>query len=92
MIIRIMGEGQVEVGEDHLEELNRLDDVLGDAIDSGDDTSFRAALEALLAAVRSYGTPVPDDALVESDLVLPYADAHIDDVREMLAGDGLIPG
>jgi hypothetical protein len=46
----------------------------------------------LLDAVRQAGTPVADDALVDSDLVLPYTDAHIDDVRAMLSGEGLIPG
>lgn len=92
MIVRIMGEGQLEVDESHLSELNRLDDLLGDAVDSGDDDRFRAALAELLDAVRGAGTPVPDDALVDSDLVLPYAEAHIDQVREMLTEEGLIPG
>jgi hypothetical protein len=32
------------------------------------------------------------DSLDESDLILPPADATIDQVREMLSEDGLIPG
>jgi hypothetical protein len=95
MIVRIMGEGQLEVDQSHLGELNRLDELLTAAVDADDDAAFRQALEALLAAVRSYGSPLPDDALVDSDLVLPFAEAHITEVREMLAetaGEGLIPG
>jgi hypothetical protein len=92
VIVRIMGEGQLDVEDSHLPELNRLDDALTAAVDSDDDTAFRAALEALLAAVRSYGQPLPDDALVDSDLVLPFAEAHVDEVRQLLTGDGLIPG
>jgi PspA-Associated protein len=46
----------------------------------------------LLDAVRSRGTPVADDALVDSDLVLPYEGADIDEVRGLLSGEGLIPG
>ncbi|MFW6034172.1 MAG: PspA-associated protein PspAA [bacterium] len=92
MIVRIMGEGQLRLDEGDLTELNRLDDELGEAIESGDDETFRSALSALLEAVRSAGTPVPDDELVHSDLVLPYEDAHVDDVRAMLTEDGLIPG
>ncbi|MFW6203813.1 MAG: PspA-associated protein PspAA [Actinomycetota bacterium] len=92
MIVRIMGEGQLRVDDGDLDELNRLDDELGEAIESGDDESFRSALIALLDAVRSAGTKVPDDELVHSDLVLPYEDAHVDDVRAMLTEDGLIPG
>lgn len=92
MIVRIMGEGQLRVDESHLVDLNRLDDALGEAIESGDDETFRAALVTLLDEVRNVGEPVPDDELVDSDLVLPYAEAHIDEVRELLTGEGLIPG
>ena len=91
MIVRIMGEGQLRLDAGSLDELNRLDDELGAAIDSGDDERFRAALMALLDAVRAAGTPVPDEELVDSDLVLPYAEAHVDEVRAMLTDDGLIP-
>jgi len=91
VIIRIMGEGQFEVDDTHLTELNRLDDVLGEAIEGGDDDTFRAALAALLAEVRRAGSPVADDALVDSDLVLPYDEAHIDEVRELLTDEGLVP-
>jgi hypothetical protein len=91
VIVRIMGEGQLRLEAGSLDDLNRLDDELGAAIDSGDDERFRAALLALLDAVRAAGTPVPDEELVDSDLVLPYAEAHVDEVRAMLTDDGLIP-
>ncbi|NEE01772.1 PspA-associated protein PspAA [Phytoactinopolyspora halotolerans] len=91
MIVRIMGEGQLRIADEFFTELNRLDDELSEAIDSGDDEKFRAALVTLLDEVRKVGTPVPDDELVDSDLVLPYAEAHIDEVRELLTEEGLIP-
>ena len=40
MIVRISGEGQFEVPDGHVEELNRLDDDLTKAVDSGDDAQF----------------------------------------------------
>ncbi|HET6727878.1 MAG TPA: hypothetical protein VFG96_00565 [Jiangellaceae bacterium] len=92
MIVRIMGEGQLEIDDSRLTELNPLDDALTAAVEAGDDAKFRSALVALLDAVRSLGSPVADDALVDSDLVLPFAEAHIDEVRELLSGEGLIPG
>jgi hypothetical protein len=92
VIVRIMGEGQLEIDDSRLTELNPLDDALTAAVEAGDDARFRSALVALLDAVRSLGSPVADDALVDSDLVLPFAEAHIDDVRELLSGEGLIPG
>jgi hypothetical protein len=92
VIVRIMGEGQLEIDDARLSELSPLDDALTAAVEAGDDAKFRSALVALLDAVRSLGSPVADDALVDSDLVLPFAEAHIDEVRELLSGEGLIPG
>jgi hypothetical protein len=49
------------------------------------------ALGALLDAVRERGVPLPDDALEPSELILPAADASLEEVRAMLTDDGLIP-
>jgi hypothetical protein len=38
------------------------------------------------------GTALPDDTLEPSTLILPDAEATMDNVREMLSGEGLIPG
>ncbi|MFD9128291.1 hypothetical protein [Kitasatospora sp. NPDC059571] len=94
MIMRVMGEGQFEVGDSHLNRLNELDDELLKAVEAGDGAAFRTALQGLLGAVREFGSPLPDDSLEPSDLILPDSEATIDEVREMLRteGDGLIPG
>lgn len=92
MIVRIMGEGQVEVADGHFAELNRLDDELLAEMESGDERGFRRTLGALLDAVRRLGEPLPDEALEPSELILPAEDATLDEVREMLSDDGLIPG
>ncbi|MGW1773791.1 PspA-associated protein PspAA [Streptomyces sp. NPDC002104] len=92
MIVRIMGEGQVELADSHFTELNTLDDELLAEMESGDEEGFRRTLGELLAAVRRLGTPLPDEALEPSELILPAPDASLDEVREMLRDDGLIPG
>lgn len=92
MIVRIMGEGQVKLDDDHFAELNKLDDELLAEMESGDESGFRRTLGALLDAVRSMGTPLPDESLEPSELILPAPDASLEDVREMLSDDGLIPG
>jgi PspA-Associated protein len=92
MIVRIMGEGQLSVDDSAVSELNRLDDKLDVALSGGDEQAFRVALHALLAQVRAVGAPLPADALAASDLILPPADATMDDVRELMSEDGLIPG
>ncbi|MFE9636629.1 hypothetical protein [Streptomyces sp. NPDC006463] len=92
MIMRILGEGQYEIAEGHLVLLNELDTALQSAADAGDEAAFTAALSALLDAVRTPGTPLPDGAITPSDLVLPDADTSLAQVCELLSGEDLIPG
>lgn len=92
MIIRILSEGQYDVPDDEVDGLNILDENLEHAVDSDDEKEFSAALEALLSKVRTVGTPVPLEDIVESDLLLPFGDASVEEVRELLGDEGLIPG
>ena len=92
MIVRILGEGQYDLDDDALDALNGLDAEIERAIEAGDEEPFRTALSGLLAAVRSSGAHHADESLDESDLILPPGDASLDEVRELLGDDGLIPG
>ncbi|MEU3658879.1 hypothetical protein AB0E77_03820 [Streptomyces sp. NPDC032940] len=91
MIVRIMGEGQVRLADGRLAELNKLDDELLAEMENGDGPGFRATLQALLAKVHELGEPLPDDSLEPSDLILPSPDATLEEVRELLSDNGLIP-
>jgi len=94
MIVRILNEGQWQV-EDHLvEELNSLDDSVEQAVNADDQELLASALEGLLDKVRTAGTRVPDAELHDSDLILPAADSTLADVRSLLSEseEGLIPG
>lgn len=92
MIVRILGEGQLEVSDGEMDGLNQLDADLQDAVNAGDEGRFGSTLARLLARVRSVGKPLPDDELKPSELVLPGADADLAEVRELLGEEGLIPG
>lgn len=92
MILRIMEEGQLELPEDDLDELNELDDVLVAAVEAGDEAAFGDALSALHARVRELCTPVPEDYLGPSELVLPPVGSTLAEVRDLLSDEGLIPG
>ena len=92
MILRILGEGQLEVSDDSLLELNELDEVLIQAVDKGDEAQFQTALTNLVNQVRAIGKPVADDYIGPSEFILPGSDATLDEVRELLSDEGLIPG
>jgi hypothetical protein len=92
MIVRILGEGQLEVDDSAADELNDLDAKLEAAVEKNDEAGYRAALDALLERVRSLGTPVGDEVLEPSALILPQADLTMNEVRKLLTDEGLIPG
>ena len=92
MIVRILGDGQLQHDDAASDELNTLDAALEKAVNEGDEQAFRPALVALLDRVRTLGTPLAADSLEPSDSILPRADANLDEVRNMLSDGGYIPG
>ena len=92
MIVRILGEGQLEVPDSAAEELNQLDATLEQAVERNDEAGFRSALQALLVRVKQIGSPADPDELKPSHLIIPQSDATMDEVRRLLSDDGLIPG
>ena len=91
MIVRILGEGQWDLDDAHLEALNALDTSVEQAIESGDEAAFSQGLVALLDVVRQQGTRLEDDALEDSDVILPMSDATLEEVRALLTEEGLVP-
>jgi PspA-Associated protein len=92
MIIRIMGEGQLKLDNSAVDELNKLDSDLEKAVEANDEAAFGSALQGLLAKARALGVALPPDAIEPSELILPREDATIEEVRDLLADGGLIPG
>jgi len=95
MIIRIMGLGQWSMEPDQLISLSDVDEAVEQSVASGDQDALRAALQHMVKGVKDVGTAVPDDVIVESDLVLPDVDATVEEVRALLDSTqefyGLIP-
>ena len=92
MIVRIMGEGQLRVDDSEIDSLNALDTQLQAALEAGDEIGYLQALAALTDRVRAIGAAVSDAELVPSDIVIPTAEVSIADVRELVGGEGFIPG
>ena len=95
MIVRILGLGQWVLEPDQLLELNSIDEHIEKAVAEDDEAALSAALADLVRAVRERGEEVPDDVIVESDLVLPDSDTSLAEVRALLDAQsdyyGLIP-
>jgi hypothetical protein len=91
MIVRISTEGQYEVDGADVDELTELDNQAVAACDS-DEEHFREAYGRLLEFVRTKGSPVGEDHLGSSDLILPPPDVSLEEAKEEFTGEGLIPG
>jgi len=90
MIVRISGEDQYRL-EGENGRLKELDDAVLAAIHDHDEQRFHSAYEELLAFVRSHGTPLADDELAGSDLILPPPDISLAEAQSEFTGAGLIP-
>jgi hypothetical protein len=91
MIVRISGEGQFRLPDEHADRLNELDNRAVNAVESGDETGFRQLWTQMLELVASDGNALPDDELVESDVILPPRDITLEEARGEFTGEGLIP-
>lgn len=91
MIIRVMGEGQFNVADVDEEQLQTYDNEVEKAVADKDLAHVQDALTRLREFVLEHATPVDEDYLGPSDIVIPYADANLEDIDELLTGEGFIP-
>jgi hypothetical protein len=91
VIVRIATEGQYRLPDEDAERLNALDNDAVEAVDAGDEDRFHALFEEMLALVRSDGERLPEDELVESDVILPPPDLTFVEAQQEFVGEGLIP-
>ena len=91
MIVRISTEGQYRLPDEFADRLNDLDNDVVAAVEAGDEERFREVFAQLLELVRSDGSPLAEDELEESDVILPPPDLTFDEAGHQFTGDGLIP-
>ena len=92
MIVRISTEGQYELGDEHAQRLNELDNAVVDAVGAGNEGTFRALFDEMLGLVRDKGSPLGDDVLHDSEVILPPPDLTFEEAGRDFSGEGLIPG
>lgn len=90
MVVRILHEGQYDVGAESLDELNRLDQQAFEAVAEGDEARFRPIFEQILTLVRGRGKTLGAEDLRPSELILPASDSTMDEVRSLFTEAGLL--
>ncbi|MCK9250226.1 MAG: hypothetical protein M0P31_14775 [Solirubrobacteraceae bacterium] len=91
MIVRIFGDQQYRMPDEHHVPLNDLDDAIVEAVEARDEATYRSRFDALLAYVREHGVPLDDDELTGSDVLLPPADLTLEEATREFTGEGLVP-
>jgi hypothetical protein len=91
VIVRLMGEGQYRVDDSVRERLNELDDQAMAALEASDEIELDQKLEDMFALVRAEGERLEDDDLSASDVIVPPADLTLEETRQLVSHEGLIP-
>ena len=91
MIVRIATEDQYRLPDADAERLNELDNAAVAAVEAGDEDRFHEVFEQMLDLVRRAGTPLDEDELEESDVILPPPDLSFVEAAAEFTGEGLIP-
>jgi PspAA-like protein len=91
VIVRLMGEGQYRVDDAVRERLNELDDQAMAALEASNEVELDQKLEEMFALVRAEGERLADDDLSASDVIVPPADLTLEETRQLVSHEGLIP-
>ena len=91
MIVRVLGEGQYEVPDALLRQLDEIDNAAVAAIERGDEEALRARLAELHRTVETAGRRLEDASLTASDLIVPPTDLSLEEARRLFSAEGLIP-
>lgn len=91
MIVRISGEGQFRLPDEHAARLNELDNEAVAAVEAGDEQRFGELWEQMLALVKTDGAGLEEDELVQSQVILPPRDITFEEAKAEFTGEGLIP-
>jgi hypothetical protein len=91
MIVRISGEDQYLLPDGDSPRVKELEDAVLAVVEGGREDGFNDAYRTLLDYVRSHGTPLGEDELEQSDLILPPADLTFEEAGKEFTGEGLIP-
>jgi hypothetical protein len=91
VIVRLMGDAQYRVDDALKGRLNELDQQVAEAVEANDEAGLWKGLAALANAVRENGERLADDSLEPSDAIVPPEDLSLEEARELMTGEGLIP-
>jgi hypothetical protein len=90
MIVRISGEGQYELDNTAVRQLDQLDTQLTAALDAQDEKRFQEVLAQTIELIRTQGKAVPHDRVVGSNVIVPPDDVSLQEAQSFFTDEGLM--
>ena len=84
MIVRILGDNQYRLDDEHGAQLDVLDEQLVAAMEADEAAPFDATLQQVVAFVHESGTLLDMDEVLPSDVIVPAPDMSLAEARELL--------
>ena len=84
-----MCEGQFRVPAALYDELNEIDNRIVDIVAEGKAEEFRSELTKLVAMIRTKGSEVAAEEILESDIIVPPEDLSLEEAKEVFTGTGI---
>lgn len=91
MIVRIATVGQYRLDDAVTSELQEFDDAIVEAVAGSDSEAFQDLLQRMNDLVTQKGTPLADDEIVPSDVILPPPDETLEEAQQLLSSEGFVP-
>ena len=90
LIIRVLHEGQYDVEGQALQQVDKLDKEVFEAVAEGDRGRYEQLFAQVIDLVRREGKPLAVDDLRGSQLVLPAPDSTFEEVRALFEQQGIV--
>ena len=90
MIIRIIGEGQFRLPGSSMDDLDKIDNQIVDAVAVSDEGKLASLLSEMHDLILNHGSPLLVDEFVESDLIVPGTDLTLSEAESIFSGVGLV--
>jgi phage shock protein A len=92
LVVRVQGSGQYRLAQPEIDDLQRLDQQLTEAVPAHDDQRVHALIGQMIALVQTRGTALGHDDVVTSETILPPATITVEEVQALMHDDGLVEG
>lgn len=92
LVVRVQGSGQYRLAQPEIDDLQRLDQQLTEAVHAHDEQRVHALLGQMIALVQTRGSSVGSEEVMPSETVLPPDTLSVEEVQALMHDDGLVEG